>query len=301
MAQKLPADFPYSLVRRIGEGSYGVTYLVEDRISKEKYILKKIKKGDRAEVERQYQNLRAARSECRRYFVCAKELVNYKDNLYLVMEFLEGYIELFDYIVSPTKYPRTMENLVHVAHELMKGLRALHRLGIAHRDIKPENIMIHPTRLEVRYIDFGFACRGETDCRAQKIRRGTPSYMAPEIFLATRRRDAGFSLEALQKTDIFSLGVVIAILFTRPPANPIESLVHRHKFPSLLSFYQSLGCPRLLSELNERYIVQTLGDPKIDLLNFNPRDRHLRVSRQQQQQQRNLTTRRLLLKKAKTL
>lgn len=301
MNQKLPPDFPYHVVRRVGEGGYGITYLVEKIGTKEKYILKKIKKKDRTEVEKQYHNLRAVRSECRRYFVCAKELVDYKNNLYLIMEFLDGYIELFDYIVNPTKYPRTKTILINIAYELMKGLRALHRLGIAHRDIKPENIMIHPTRHDVRYIDFGLACRGESDCRAQTINRGTPSYMAPEIYLASRRRDAEFSLEAMQKTDVFSLGIVIAILFTKPAGNPVLNEARRNKFPSLLSFYQSLACPRILRELNDRYIVQPLGDPKIDLLNFNPFQRRMPVSRQQQEQNRSRTTRTLLLKKAKTL
>lgn len=41
--------------------------------------------------------------------------------------------------------------------QLCSALSYLHSLHIMHRDIKPENIMIDPTTLNIKLIDFGFA------------------------------------------------------------------------------------------------------------------------------------------------
>jgi serine/threonine protein kinase len=63
--------------------------------------------------------------------------------------------------------------------QILKGLAALHRVGILHRDIKLENIMINVSG-QVKIGDFGVSKKlrpGEV-CYDQC---GTPAYIAPEL------------------------------------------------------------------------------------------------------------------------
>jgi len=86
---------------------------------------------------------------------------------------------------------------------IIQGLKLLHRNGIAHRDIKPDNIMVDPTSLDIKYIDFGLACRMES-CYSTMV-GGTPFYMAPELFLD----QVPDTLETWFKVDYWALGATL--------------------------------------------------------------------------------------------
>ena len=67
--------------------------------------------------------------------------------------------------------------------QLANGIRQMHALNVAHRDLKPDNVLawsMGNANVHIKICDFGFAapCDGRltTIC-------GTPSYMAPELFL----------------------------------------------------------------------------------------------------------------------
>jgi serine/threonine protein kinase len=56
--------------------------------------------------------------------------------------------------------------------QLCSALSYLHSLHIMHRDIKPENIMIDPSTLNIKLIDFGFAKKvGEDPMTAYMVTR----------------------------------------------------------------------------------------------------------------------------------
>src|SRR5690349_14642384 len=66
---------------------------------------------------------------------------------------------------------------VRVALSVAEGLRAIHRAGLVHGDLKPDNVLVSE-RGEATLIDLGF-------CAPPGVReeiRGTPRYMAPELF-----------------------------------------------------------------------------------------------------------------------
>jgi serine/threonine protein kinase len=114
-----------------------------------------------------------------------------------------GDIDLFELVLAhhKTKTTFTKDIIIRYTKELVLGLKNLHEKGIAHRDIKPENIMLGEGKL--KYIDFGFACF-YAECKGRK---GTPHYMAPELFLS------GQEIE-WDKTDIFSLGNTLFFVMT---------------------------------------------------------------------------------------
>jgi serine/threonine protein kinase len=92
-----------------------------------------------------------------------------------------------------------------IMRDLLRGLEALHEVGMIHRDIKPANIMVREPGVYA-ISDFGLARM--TDAAASITQAGevigTPAYMAPEQI----------RFEPLTtKADLFSAGLVMYELF----------------------------------------------------------------------------------------
>jgi len=104
------------------------------------------------------------------------------------------------------------ENIViFYAEQLISWIEYIHYKGYAHLDIKLDNILLD-NYFNVRLSDFGSALKTE-DTPFTMFRRGTPKYMAPEVFNLNGEE----SFDAY-KADIFSLGVCIFLmLFKRFP------------------------------------------------------------------------------------
>ena len=74
-------------------------------------------------------------------------------------------------------------------------------LGIVHRDLKPANVML-ARRGGVKVMDFGIAkAASNVDATATGSLKGTPAYVAPEVW--------GGSREFLPRVDLFALGCML--------------------------------------------------------------------------------------------
>jgi protein phosphatase len=99
----------------------------------------------------------------------------------------------------------------------MHGLGALHRLNIVHRDIKPANIHLD-TEQRLRILDLGVALSAGLSKVAAMENPGTPSFMAPELFMGEA---------ASPSSDIYAAGVTLYHLLTRRyPYGEIEPFQH---------------------------------------------------------------------------
>ena len=88
--------------------------------------------------------------------------------------------------------------------QLMNALEYMHSKQIIHRDLKPSNIMITHTGQNVKIIDFGLS---DSDAFfILKHPAGTTGFIAPEQFMPDAKAEP--------RTDIFSLGMVIAEIAT---------------------------------------------------------------------------------------
>jgi len=88
-----------------------------------------------------------------------------------------------------------------------------------HRDLKPENVMLEREGdiSDVKIIDFGTALRWDSHIHDDKLlisgRKGTPNYMAPEVFRA-KSGDEQASNKYNELSDMWSIGIIAYILCT---------------------------------------------------------------------------------------
>ena len=121
------------------------------------------------------------------------------------MEFADGG-DLAGLIEKKTaKNERFEENFIwKVAYDILKGLKFLHQSNIIHRDIKSANV----------FFVNGIAKLGDLnvskvmDGNFATTQAGTPYYTSPEIWQGKKYT---------ANCDIWSLGVILYILFTAVP------------------------------------------------------------------------------------
>lgn len=108
------------------------------------------------------------------------EIMEDKDNYYIVTEILEGG-ELFDRLIEAKKFNEL--NAAHILEQVLKAINYMHKKNLTHRDLKPENILLESkdmNNLDVKIADFGFSCIYDPE-EGLDLVLGSPLYMAPEI------------------------------------------------------------------------------------------------------------------------
>ena len=152
-----------------------------------------------------------------------------KKELEILMEYFKG-VELkeiagmFDFSVDDE-----IQKWNAVKNSLLDAVNCLHNLNVTHRDIKLENIMIKPETLDIKLIDFGFACHKKTENLSETWGctnlAGTPWYLSPELFMYkvnNLNRKNGLKIpykqfeeitwEMLLASDIWALGMTLYAL-----------------------------------------------------------------------------------------
>ncbi|HEY7910337.1 MAG TPA: right-handed parallel beta-helix repeat-containing protein [Blastocatellia bacterium] len=188
---------PYTLVRKIGRGNFGVVWLAERRtqFSTTQFALKLPIDDD--------VNLDTIRQEAE---VWAK--VGSHPNVLPLMyaDVYDGQVvivsqyapdgSLAEWLKRYGGHAPSMRSAVEMADGIMAGLQHLHSQRIIHRDLKPRNILLQGET--PRLADFGLARILQTSI-SSNIVAGTPAYMAPEAFRGHRS----------EKTDLWSAGVIL--------------------------------------------------------------------------------------------
>ncbi|HMJ86805.1 MAG TPA: serine/threonine-protein kinase, partial [Vicinamibacterales bacterium] len=191
----------YRIVSLLGRGATGEVYRADDLKLGQRVALKLLSPSSGPHpsfVTRFITEVRLAR-DIAHPNVCRVYDIGEADGWhYLSMEYIDG-----ETLASLLRRIGSLpaEKALDVARQLCAGLAAAHDRGVLHRDLKPGNIMLDG-RGQVRIVDLGFATPlGDA---ATGI-AGTPAYMAPE---QTSGQDAG------ERTDLYSLGVVLYEVFT---------------------------------------------------------------------------------------
>lgn len=121
---------------------------------------------------------------------------------FISMEYIDG--EELKSILE--KKPPGLEEGISIVRQICLALAQAHGKGVIHRDLKPQNIMIEKGTDRCVVMDFGIAI-GEASSAITQTGAfvGTPEYISPE---------QANGLDVDQKTDIYSLGIIMYEIFT---------------------------------------------------------------------------------------
>ena len=198
----------YKILEKLGEGSMGVVYKAQDLALGQMVALRFLPvQFSLSEVDRARSILEArAASTLTHPNICTVHAIKeYEGQMFIVMDYVEGENLRKKLMVGPVQVRRAIE----IGMQVAEGLAILHEHGMIHRNIKPENIMIRKDGV-VQVMDFGLIRRGGLSPEAREGSAiGTAAYMSPELI-------QGHASD--QRTDIFSLGVVLyEMLSGHPP------------------------------------------------------------------------------------
>src|ERR1700678_3629534 len=193
----------YRIVSLLGRGGMGEVFRAEDLKLNQTVALKFLPVAmteAEAARERFYQEVRLAREISHANVCRVFDIGELDGRLFLTMEYVDGE-DLASLLRRIGQFPQAKG--LDIARQMCAGLTAAHDHGVLHRDLKPGNIMLDG-RGRVRIMDFGLAALSE-NIGGEEVSAGTPAYMAPEQL-------AG--VEVTQRSDIYSLGLVMYEIFT---------------------------------------------------------------------------------------
>ena len=246
----------YKILEKLGEGGMGIVYKAHDTKLDRTVALKFLPQylsSDQNEKERFYHEARAAASLNHQNVAIIYEIGEYERNIFLAMEFVEG--KTLKKIIENKNEPLSIKKVLEIAIQICEGMEAAHEKGIVHRDIKSDNIMM-TSKGQIKIMDFGLAkLKGASRITMAGSTVGTAAYMSPE-------QAQGEDVD--QRSDIFSLGVVIYELLTshlpfsgEHQAALIYSLINED--PQPVARYNNKVSPEL-----ERIVFKALAKDKED-------------------------------------
>ena len=211
----------YRLLKKLGEGGYGIVYLTwdeasgrvsalkitKDQVKDDEILLKRFKREIALMKDLQHPNL------VRLY----DEGITDKNTIFFVSEFLSKGC-LSEHMAAVMAQPDfkdqslTWQIPCYAVYTALGGLAHLHQHGFVHRDIKPENILVGSNSnktITAKLADFGLAkkyvLRGGTLTRAGDF-AGTLLFCAPEQI---------FDFKNVKPcSDIYSMGMSLYYLLT---------------------------------------------------------------------------------------
>src|SRR4030095_10067771 len=271
----------YQVRSQLGVGGMGEVYLAHDTRLDRRVALKILPPDvadNRERMLRFVQEAKAASALNHPNILTIYEIGSDGPTNFIASEFVEG--EPWRQLIRKDE-PLQLSLVLEFAIQTAAALSAAHAANIVHRDIKPENIMRRSDGI-VKVLDFGLA-KHTTDKFATL---DTQSPTMPQFVTETgtvvgtavymsHEQARGMKLD--QRTDIFSLGVVIYEMVTghlpsgqTSPAESLAQLLSDKQPPPLARYAREIPdelerivTKALRKNRDERY--QTARDLQLDL------------------------------------
>jgi tetratricopeptide (TPR) repeat protein len=233
----------FALVRRLGEGGFGVVYEAIDRSRGASVALKVLRHAEGTPLYRFKREFRALADISHPNLVTLHELLTDGWHWFFTMELVRG-TPLVSFVRANDKSLRSC------LAQLVDGLDVIHRAGVVHCDVKPSNVLV-TAEGRVVALDFGLVSErmGDTTAGAtldsslsSLVVVGTPAYMAPE---------QAQSQHVTPAADFYSVGIMLyEVLAGHLPFRGAHLDVIKAKQHSLPpAFAPEARVPRDLAEL----------------------------------------------------
>ncbi|CAK8530955.1 unnamed protein product [Lathyrus sativus] len=198
----------YHIYEAIGRGRYSTVYKGRKKKTIEYFAIKSVDKSQKNKVLQEVRILHTLDHQNVLKFYSWYET---SAHLWLVLEYCVGG-DLLSILRQDIQLPEDSVN--ELAYDLVRALQYLHSNGIIYCDLKPSNILLDENG-RTKLCDFGLARKLKEISKVPssslpQAKRGTPSYMAPELF-----EDGGVHSYA---SDFWALGCVLYECYAgRPP------------------------------------------------------------------------------------
>lgn len=190
----------FSIIKKIGSGSFATVYLGRNTQLQYPVALKIFKSNNDEDIQKSFNITKPIIHP----FICKDfDLIKTPNGENcMIMEYVEG-TTLLEY--ANNNDPLSKHDIQTIFGQLIISVDFLHSHNIIHRDLKCENVLIDQNK-NIRLIDLNFSCQNgylhSTIC-------GSPGYVAPEMIKNELYGDS---------VDIWSLGIILyAITFGRLP------------------------------------------------------------------------------------
>ncbi len=215
----------YRIIRILGEGGFGITYLAEDIHLGLKVVIKEYfpnefaMRSSSSTITAKSKSLNDFSKGKQRFKEEAQILAKFNhpsivkilgyfeanDTAYFVMEYEEG-IDLAQHMKQKGK-PFRQDEIIAIIMPILEGLKEVHRHNYLHRDIKPANILIRKNKQPV-LIDFGATRVAVNEEQSKSVTSMLTEGYAPfEQYSTDMKQQGAF-------TDIYAIGAVLYKMIT---------------------------------------------------------------------------------------
>ncbi|KAL1808764.1 hypothetical protein ACET3Z_025754 [Daucus carota] len=197
----------FHIYEAIGHGKYSTVYKGRKKKSIEYFAIKSVDKSHKSKI---LQEVKILHSLDHPNVLKFNSWYETTAHLWLVLEYCVGG-DLMTLLKQDSKLP---EDSIHdLARDLLRALQFLHSKGIIYCDLKPSNILLDENG-RTKLCDFGLSRRlsdisKTPSSQLPQAKRGTPCYMAPELF-----QDGGVHSFA---SDFWALGCVLYECYVGQP------------------------------------------------------------------------------------
>jgi len=225
----------YKIIRILGEGGFGITYLAEDiqlglRVVIKEYFPNEfaIRSGD-STITSKSKSKNDFNKGMQRFKEEAKTLAKFKhpsivkilgyfeanDTAYFVMEYEEG-VDLSQHLNQLNK-SMTQDDILSIMMPILEGLKEVHKYNYLHRDIKPGNILLRTNKSPI-LIDFGASKLAIGEASKSITSMLTDGYAPLEQYSTDIKKQGAF-------TDLYAVAAVIykIIIGKIPPSAQTRS------------------------------------------------------------------------------
>ena len=201
----------YRVIKVLGEGGFGKTYLTEDADRLDSPCVIKQFAPQVSGTAALQKSTELFKHEARQLYELGEHhsqiprlnaYFEYGTSLYLVQEFIQG----DDLLTELKQKPYNEQQIRELLTDLLPVLDFIHTRNVIHRDIKPDNIIRRQQDRKLVLIDFGGAKQiTQTNLARQGTGIYTPGY-APTEQMSGR---------AIPASDLYALGVTCVRLLTQ--------------------------------------------------------------------------------------